>query len=48
LAQARPLNVSDEDWERWHGFRAVVAVSKEDAVAQAKATYESHGIKLEG
>lgn len=43
---ARPLNVSPEQWAQMSGGHPVAEMSREDAIAQAKAVYGKYGIAV--
>jgi hypothetical protein len=41
---AKPLNVPDEQWQAMSGGHPIQELSRDEAVAQAKATYARYGI----
>ncbi len=41
---AKPLNVGDREWLAMSGCHPIQELSREEAVAQAKATYSRYGI----
>lgn len=41
---AKPLNVSEEQWKAMSGGHPILELSRDEAVAQAKATYARYGI----
>lgn len=44
LNQARPLNVTDEQWQRMYGNRPVQQVNRAELAERAKALYAQYGI----
>ena len=46
VVQARPANVTDEQWKEMCGGHEVVEVDREAALAQAKAVYAKYGVEV--